>query len=131
MSGQPTITMTTQFSLSVCFLSCLSRRRRNAWHLPGGEGGLENTTSRRVLATRADGSQTIEEVKGAAGMGRADKKAMLESLRSQVSVFFGSWLLSVSCNNSLLLWCLVPLGLDRVYLSSGAPMTPAVARFYW
>ena len=37
-----------------------------------------------MLATRADGSQTIEEVKGAAGMGNADKKAMLNSLRSQV-----------------------------------------------
>lgn len=45
---------------------------------------MANTTSRRVLATRADGSQTIEEVKGAAGMGNADKKAMLNSLRSQV-----------------------------------------------
>lgn len=45
---------------------------------------MASTTGRRVLATRADGSQTIEEVKGAAGMGNADKKAMLNSLRSQV-----------------------------------------------
>ncbi|CBN74096.1 conserved unknown protein [Ectocarpus siliculosus] len=56
---------------------------RNAWHLPGGVGAMASTTGRRVLATRADGSQTIEEVKGAAGMGNSDKKAMLNSLRSQ------------------------------------------------
>lgn len=56
---------------------------RNAWHLPGGTGALANTTSRRVLATRGDGRQTVEEVKGGAGMGNADKAAMLQSLRSQ------------------------------------------------
>ncbi|CAM9273897.1 unnamed protein product [Pylaiella littoralis] len=56
---------------------------RNAWHLPGGVGALSNTTARRVLATRADGSQTVEEAKGAAGMGSADKRAILNSLRSQ------------------------------------------------
>eukprot|EP00752_Nemacystus_decipiens_P010992 g9769.t1 len=56
---------------------------RNAWHLPGGVGAMANTTARRVLATRADGTQTVEEVKGAAGMGAADKKAILNSLRAQ------------------------------------------------
>lgn len=45
---------------------------------------MANTTTRRVLATRADGSQTVEEVKGAAGKGAADKKAILNSLRAQV-----------------------------------------------
>lgn len=75
------------FSLSPLFCTtpanacCL----RNAWHLPGGVGALSNTTARRVLATRADGSQTVEEAKGAAGMGSADKRAILNSLRSQVS----------------------------------------------
>lgn len=47
---------------------------------------MANTTARRVLATRADGSQTVEEVKGAAGRGAADKKAILNSLRGQVCV---------------------------------------------
>eukprot|EP00903_Cladosiphon_okamuranus_P013063 g12184.t1 len=56
---------------------------RNAWHLPGGVGAMANSTARRVLATRADGSQTVEEVKGAAGKGAADKKAILNSLRAQ------------------------------------------------
>ena len=45
---------------------------------------MASTTARRVLATRADGSQTVEEVKGAAGKGAADKKAILNSLRAQV-----------------------------------------------
>ncbi|CAN0302723.1 unnamed protein product, partial [Hapterophycus canaliculatus] len=56
---------------------------RNAWQLPGGAGAMANTTARRVLATRADGSQTVEKVEGAAGMGSADKKAILNSLRCQ------------------------------------------------
>lgn len=73
-----------------CFRPLPFGRLRNAWHLPGGVGALANTTGRRVLATRADGSQTVEEAKGAAGMGSADRKAILNSLRSQVSFIFHS-----------------------------------------
>lgn len=32
---------------------------RNAWHIAGGEGQMENTTIKRVLRTNADGSQEV------------------------------------------------------------------------
>ena len=32
---------------------------RNAWHIAGGEGQMENTTIKRVLQTNADGSQEV------------------------------------------------------------------------
>ena len=32
---------------------------RNAWHIAGGEGQMENTTIKRVLKTNADGSQEV------------------------------------------------------------------------
>jgi hypothetical protein len=35
---------------------------RNCWHISGGSGWSENTTNRRVLVTRRDGTQTVEEV---------------------------------------------------------------------
>ena len=54
--------------------------------MPGGEGALANTSIRRVLATRADGTQTVEEVKDAASIGQSDTRAMLASLRAQVNV---------------------------------------------
>lgn len=57
---------------------------RNAWHLPGGKGALANTTIRRVLVTRADGTQTVEEVKEGANFDAMDTRAMLTSLRAQV-----------------------------------------------
>jgi Ca2+-binding EF-hand superfamily protein len=36
---------------------------RNAWHISGGEGVASNTANRRVLVTKSDGSQSIEEIK--------------------------------------------------------------------
>jgi Ca2+-binding EF-hand superfamily protein len=35
---------------------------RNAWHIDGGEGQMENTTIKRVLKTNADGSQEVVKV---------------------------------------------------------------------
>lgn len=36
---------------------------RNAWHISGGVGSCANTSNRRVLVTREDGSQFVEEMK--------------------------------------------------------------------
>jgi DNA-directed RNA polymerase subunit N (RpoN/RPB10) len=36
---------------------------RNAWHISGGEGWCANSSCRRVLATHADGHQSVEEIK--------------------------------------------------------------------
>lgn len=37
---------------------------RNAWHIAGGSGVTENTTIPRHLVTHADGSRTVEMMKG-------------------------------------------------------------------
>ena len=37
--------------------------QRNAWHISGGEGAAANSANRRVLVTRPDGSQYVEEIK--------------------------------------------------------------------
>lgn len=39
---------------------------RNAWHIAGGEGAQANTTIPRHLVTHADGTQSVEMVKGSA-----------------------------------------------------------------
>lgn len=36
---------------------------RNAWHISGGVGSCANSSNRRVLVTREDGSQYVEEMK--------------------------------------------------------------------
>ena len=56
---------------------------RNAWHISGGEGVYANSTNRRVLVTRADGSQAVEEVKNDIGVRASDKEAMIAKLRAQ------------------------------------------------
>ncbi|KAK3282211.1 hypothetical protein CYMTET_10049 [Cymbomonas tetramitiformis] len=53
---------------------------RNCWHISGGEGQSENTTNRRMLVTRSDGSQSVEEVKNDLGMSREEAA---RSLRAQ------------------------------------------------
>ena len=40
---------------------------RNAWHISGGVGACENTSNRRVLLTREDGSESVVEVKNDIG----------------------------------------------------------------
>ena len=40
---------------------------RNAWHISGGEGQAANSANLRVLVTRPDGSQFVEEVKNDLG----------------------------------------------------------------
>ena len=35
---------------------------RNTWHISGGEGWCANSSNKRVLVTRSDGSQSVEEV---------------------------------------------------------------------
>eukprot|EP00941_MAST-03F_sp_MAST-3F-sp1_P004212 g4212.t1 len=56
---------------------------RNAWHISGGEGWLENTTCRRVLVVHTDDSQTVEEIKNDLGIGPTDTEAMQKKLEEQ------------------------------------------------
>lgn len=56
---------------------------RNAWHISGGEGEAANTTNRRVLVTRADGSQAVEEIKNDLGVAADDEDEMLRRLQQQ------------------------------------------------
>lgn len=56
---------------------------RNAWHLSGGRGWCANSTCRRVLATFADGSQRVLEVRDDLGVGARDVAQMLQRLRAQ------------------------------------------------
>jgi Ca2+-binding EF-hand superfamily protein len=56
---------------------------RNAWHISGGEGEAANTANRRVLVTRADGSQYVEEVKNDLGLAAKDKDGTLARLQKQ------------------------------------------------
>jgi Ca2+-binding EF-hand superfamily protein len=68
---------------------------RNAWHISGGEGQAANSANRRVLATRDDGSQYVEEIKNDLGLRADDKAGMMSRLRaqnanvSQISLFGG------------------------------------------
>ena len=56
---------------------------RNAWHISGGVGTAANTSNRRVLVTRPDGTQGVEEIKNDLGISSDDKKGMVERLRKQ------------------------------------------------
>jgi Ca2+-binding EF-hand superfamily protein len=56
---------------------------RNAWHISGGEGQAANSANRRVLVTRADGSQAVEEVKYDLGLGAKDKSGTMARLQKQ------------------------------------------------
>jgi len=56
---------------------------RNAWHISGGEGAAANSANRRVLVTRADGSEYVEEIKNDLGLRADDKAGMMERLRAQ------------------------------------------------
>lgn len=56
---------------------------RNAWHISGGEGWSANTTCKRVLATLADGSQAVLEVKDDLGVDVKDPAAVKKKLMEQ------------------------------------------------
>ena len=69
---------------------------RNAWHISGGEGAAANSANRRVLVTRADGSEYVEEIQNDLGLRADDKAGMMERLRAQgvnnassISIFDG------------------------------------------
>jgi calcyphosin len=59
---------------------------RNAWHISGGEGWSQNTTCRRVLVTRRDGSQQVVEIKNDIGLGN-DLNAIKAALKRQGEEF--------------------------------------------
>jgi Ca2+-binding EF-hand superfamily protein len=56
---------------------------RNAWRIAGGEGAAANTANKRVLVTRADGSQYVETVKNELGMKAGDKADIMKRLQQQ------------------------------------------------
>jgi len=53
---------------------------RNAWHISGGVGAESNTTNKRVLVTRLDGSQTVEAIEEDLGL---DNRAVMAALKRQ------------------------------------------------
>ena len=57
--------------------------QRNAWHISGGEGAAANSANRRVLVTRPDGSQYVEEIKNDLGLRSGDKEGMMSRLSAQ------------------------------------------------
>lgn len=56
---------------------------RNAWHITGGEGALENTSNRRVLVVHSDGSQEVVEIKNDLGLDADDLPEMRRRLEAQ------------------------------------------------
>ena len=56
---------------------------RNAWHISGGVGAAANSANRRVLATRANGSQGVEEVKRDLGLRGDERAGVLMRLQAQ------------------------------------------------
>jgi hypothetical protein len=56
---------------------------RNAWHISGGEGQAANTANKRVLVTKSDGSQYVEEIKNDLGLKRGDTAGMMARLSAQ------------------------------------------------
>ena len=56
---------------------------RNAWHISGGEGAAANSSNVRVLATDADGNQSVVEVNNDLGLKRGDKEATMARLKKQ------------------------------------------------
>lgn len=56
---------------------------RNAWHISGGKGHCANSSNRRVLVTRPDGSRVVEEIQNDLGLKADDKQGMVSRLRKQ------------------------------------------------
>ena len=58
---------------------------RNAWHMSGGEGDAQCTSNLRVLVTRSDGTQGVEEVKNDLGMVNKNDKGFQEQLMKRLA----------------------------------------------
>ena len=56
---------------------------RNAWHISGGVGAAANSSNMRVLVTRGDGSQVVQEVQNDLGLRAGDKQGIKSRLQSQ------------------------------------------------
>lgn len=56
---------------------------RNAWHISGGKGAAECTTTTRVLAVFADGRQQVLEVKDDLGLDRTKPEQFRQALLKQ------------------------------------------------
>ena len=56
---------------------------RNSWHMSGGEGAAQNTTSLRCLVTHGDGHESLQVIENDLGLDKRDKEALLARLRSQ------------------------------------------------
>ena len=56
---------------------------RNAWHISGGTGAAANSANRRVLVTKDDGSQEVQEIRNDLGIKYNDKKALTQAVRKQ------------------------------------------------
>ena len=54
---------------------------RNAWHISGGEGWAANTTNRRVLVTRDDESQVVQEIEDDLGIKASDTDQMMAKIK--------------------------------------------------
>jgi uncharacterized protein (UPF0297 family) len=55
---------------------------RNAWHISGGVGAAANSSNKRVLVTKADGSNYVEEIKNDMGM-KNNQNDMIHRLEAQ------------------------------------------------
>jgi Ca2+-binding EF-hand superfamily protein len=56
---------------------------RNAWHIEGGKGVAANSTNKRVLVTRRDGSQGVQVINNDLGIKADNKEGMVARLRAQ------------------------------------------------
>jgi calcyphosin len=56
---------------------------RNSWRIAGGTGMAANTANRRLLVTKADGSQSVETVENELGLRGKDVDGMRSRLKQQ------------------------------------------------
>jgi len=56
---------------------------RNAWHISGGKGAVENTSNLRVGVTFKDGSYKVIEIKNDLGLDKENPKAVKQRLYGQ------------------------------------------------
>jgi len=56
---------------------------RNAWHISGGAGAMENTTCRRVLVVHTDGGEEVVELKSDLGVKAGDLAEIRRRLTAQ------------------------------------------------
>jgi hypothetical protein len=56
---------------------------RNAWHISGGKGQCANSSNKRVLVTRSDGTQRVETIQDDLGLKADDRRGMVARLKKQ------------------------------------------------